>query len=327
MRAVASLISAINPGALRTRERRRNAKNQHVFSSSRENKILEHSSVCHVGARAAAVIIMGSVDGSEAAGSSSSDSPNDATPVAASGAALDDLTSSLKSVSLSSSSHVLIDSLKTCSEAMGVLIDRAEPVAVDFEGIALSREGRLCLAQVASADKSEPVYLVDVVALGADAFGVGRLGELLSSETLVKLVFDCRSDREALRHQFGVALNQVYDIQVVYCMRCDEVAGHRVGRLRGLRAALGDCPGLDSEARRKLEETKDAGAKMFIEEDGESSDAWERRPLPPELVNYAAVDVRYLHAMYKEWRHFMKQGKMDKVVAKRKRKKGSARDF
>jgi ribonuclease D len=44
-------------------------------------------------------------------------------------------------------------------------------------------------------------------------------------------------------------------------------------------------------------------------------------------VDYAAVDVRYLHAMYKEWRHFMKQGKMDKVVAKRKRKKGSARDF
>ena len=261
-------------------------------------------------------------DGSEA------ESPNDAA-VASSGAALDDLTSSLKSVSLkSSSSHVLlIDSLKTCAEAMGVLIDRAEPVAVDFEGIALSREGRLCLAQIASADESEPVYLVDIVALGADAFGVGRLGELLSSETLVKLIFDCRSDREALQHQFGVALNQVYDIQVVYCMRCDEVAGHRVGRLRGLRAALGDCPGLDSEARRKLEETKDAGSKMFIEEDGESSDAWERRPLPPELVDYAAVDVRYLHAMYKEWRHFMKQGKMDKVVAKRKRKKGSARDF
>jgi exonuclease 3'-5' domain-containing protein 1 len=261
-------------------------------------------------------------DGSEA------ESPNDAA-VASSGAALDDLTSSLKSVSLSSSSHVLlIDSLKTCAEAMGVLIDRAEPVAVDFEGIALSREGRVCLAQIASTDESEPVYLVDIVALGADAFGVGRLGELLSSETLVKLIFDCRSDREALQHQFGVALNQVYDIQVVYCMRCDEVAGHRVGRLRGLRAALGDCPGLDSEARRKLEETKDAGSKMFIEEDGESSDAWERRPLPPELVDYAAVDVRYLHAMYKEWRHFMKQGKMDKVVAKRKRKKkGSARDF
>ena len=183
---------------------------------------------------------------------------------------------------------MLIDSLKKCSEAMGALIDRAEPVAVDFEGIALSREGRLCLAQVVSADDSEPVYLVDVVALGADAFGVGRLGELLSSETLVKLVFDCRSDPEALRHQFGVALNQVYDIQVVYCMRCDEVAGHRVGRLRGLRAALGDCPGLDSEARRKLEETKDAGAKMFIEEDGESSDAWGE----PETVTARARELR-----------------------------------
>ena len=85
-------------------------------------------------------------DGSEA------ESPNDAA-VASSGAALDDLTSSLKSVSLSSSSHVLlIDSLKTCAEAMGVLIDRAEPVAVDFEGIALSREGRVCLAQIASTD-------------------------------------------------------------------------------------------------------------------------------------------------------------------------------
>jgi exonuclease 3'-5' domain-containing protein 1 len=246
---------------------------------------------------------------------------------------IDDPTSSLssllKSVSLSTSvAPVLLDDAKACAKALGSLIDRAEPVAVDFEGVALSREGRLCLAQVASADETEPVFLIDIVALGAEAFSVGRLGELLASETLVKLFFDCRNDRDALLHQFGVSVNRVYDIQVVYCMRYDEIVGHRIGRLRGLRAALGDCPGIDETDRQKLKATKDEGSKMFIEdEDGKASDAWERRPLPPELVEYAAVDVRYLHAMYREWRHLMRHGRMDKVVAKRRRLHGSRRDF
>ena len=36
-----------------------------------------------------------------------------------------------------------------------------------------------------------------------------------------------------------------------------------------------------------------------------------------QLVAYAAADVVHLHAMWREWRHFMGQGNMDKTVTKR----------
>tara|TARA_B110000977_G_scaffold63270_1_gene86029 strand:- start:19207 stop:19995 length:789 start_codon:yes stop_codon:yes gene_type:complete len=259
-------------------------------------------------------------DGAEGDASTSSTAPTDDPS---------DVTELLASVSLSQQTSspppILLDSLTECTKRITALISLAKPVAVDFEGISLSRKGRLCLAQIASVDETQPVLLVDVVALGPEAFTTGKLGKLLESETIVKLIFDCRSDRDALRHQFGVELKNVYDIQVIYCMRCDEIAGHRVGRLKGLKAALGDCPGLDFEARVELVKKKELGAAAFA--DSETNDAWEKRPLSPELIAYATVDVQYLHLMYIEWKHFMQQGKMEKVVAKRKRKKGSMRDF
>jgi ribonuclease D len=38
---------------------------------------------------------------------------------------------------------------------------------------------------------------------------------------------------------------------------------------------------------------------------------------PRPLSAYAAADVAYLHVMWREWRHFMGQGKMDKTCLKR----------
>lgn len=137
---------------------------------------------------------------------------------------------------------VLLDNHRACAEALGTLIDRQEPVAVDFEGIALSRTGKLCLAQV--APKGGPVYLVDVTTMGHDAFGHGRFRELLESTAVLKLIFDCRCDSDALYHQYGIRMRHLYDIQVVYCMKGDEENGGRRGRyLFGLRKALADCPG------------------------------------------------------------------------------------
>ena len=138
---------------------------------------------------------------------------------------------------------VLLDDHRSCARAMSELIERKEPVAVDFEGIALSRTGKLCLAQV--APKGGPVYLVDVTALGSDAFGAGRLGELLESTAVLKLIFDCRGDSDALYHQYGVRMRHLYDVQVVYCLKGDQDtnAGRRGRYLLGLRKALADCPG------------------------------------------------------------------------------------
>ena len=171
---------------------------------------------------------------------------------------------------------VYLDTAEACAAAMGRMLERKEPVAVDFEGIALSRTGKLCLAQVAPRDG--PVYLVDVAVMGAEAFEKGMLGALLESTEVLKLIFDCRNDSDALWHQYAVKLRHVYDVQVVYCLKGDQDNGGRRGRyLSGLRRALWDCPGLHYEAREALDAVKAAGSKLFAPDRGGSYDVWEKR--------------------------------------------------
>ena len=37
---------------------------------------------------------------------------------------------------------------------------------------------------------------------------------MLQSTAVLKLIFDCRADSDALYHQFGVSMQHVYDVQV-----------------------------------------------------------------------------------------------------------------
>ena len=75
-----------------------------------------------------------------------------------------------------------------------------------------------------------PVLLVDVSVMGARAFEEGRLRELLESTRVLKLVFDCRGDSDALYHQHSVKLRNVYDVQGETGLRspCDPVRASRV---------------------------------------------------------------------------------------------------
>ena len=105
-------------------------------------------------------------------------------------------------------------------------------IAVDCEGVAMSRIGRVTLVQIAVPN--ERVYLFDVQALGSEACfergGGGGGGEekdennatnrsvtlksVLEDASITKLMFDCRVDSDALYHQHGIALNGVFDIQL-----------------------------------------------------------------------------------------------------------------
>ena len=181
---------------------------------------------------------------------------------------------------------ILLDDPEKCADAMRALIAAGEPCAVDFEGIALSRTGALCLAQV--APPNGPVYLVDVARMGADAFKTGALGALLEAKHLLKLVFDCRGDADALFHQFGVRMRGVFDVQVAFCVKKDkDHKGKRSAYLMGLRKALKECPGLDDETRAALDEVKSKGARLFAPELGGNYEAWTARPMHPDLVTYA----------------------------------------
>ena len=201
-----------------------------------------------------------------------------------------------------STAAVLLDSLPECAAAIAGMvadaIENNEPVAVDFEGVDLCRDGELCLAQLAPA--KGPVLLVDVAALGQDAFDKGGLKGLLESEKVLKLWFDVRTDSDALWHKHAVWPKNAYDVQIAYCTARDKRAGRRDRFLKGLGAALEDCALIPIAERRRLESVKRQGVLLFAPEKGGSYQVWASRPLDPRLAEYAAADVRHLHTMAAE---------------------------
>jgi exonuclease 3'-5' domain-containing protein 1 len=113
-------------------------------------------------------------------------------------------------------------------------------VALDAEGVALSRTGQLTLLQAATAER---VFVFDCLALGAAAFdakppaadGVETpsLRELLEDAQRTKLCWDVRRDSDALFHQHGVALRGVLDVQLA-AVAVRRAAGETVTALPGV---------------------------------------------------------------------------------------------
>lgn len=108
---------------------------------------------------------------------------------------------------------ILVDTVEACA-AQCERLAQAGAIAIDFEGVNLGREGELLLAQLAADDGQ--VVLIDVAKLGASAFDEGGLRALLQSEDVLKLIFDARSDADALFHLCGCRLTHVCDCQVCY---------------------------------------------------------------------------------------------------------------
>lgn len=84
-------------------------------------------------------------------------------------------------------------------------------IAVDCEGVSLSRHGALTIIAVAT---EEEVYIFDVYKLGKFTFS-GGLSQILEDKSCTKLMFDCREDSDALWHQFNVRLTGILDLQLL----------------------------------------------------------------------------------------------------------------
>ncbi|CAE7237916.1 Exd1, partial [Symbiodinium pilosum] len=160
------------------------------------------------------------------------------------------------------------------------------------QGINLSRKGEICIIQVAT--RTGAVYLFDITTLGETAFS-GGLKDVLESTPIIKLLYDCRNDADALRHIHGVQLSNVLDMQVLFMHH----SGQRSGQLPGMAKALGQI--LSYEEHQVAKGLKAAGARMFAPEKGGKMKVWKLRPLPPLLVRYCSQDVQHLFSMWDAW--------------------------
>ncbi|NIP78934.1 MAG: ribonuclease D, partial [Gemmatimonadetes bacterium] len=144
------------------------------------------------------------------------------------------------------------------------LADRlaGEPlIAADTEAAGYHRYlDRLCLVQLSTRDET---WLVDTLALGS----LNPIAELFADPAIEILFHDADFDLRLLDRDFGVYVRGLFDTKI---------AARFVGeRSFGLASMLEDELGLELE-------------KKYQRAD------WAKRPLPREMLEYAAMDTRYL---------------------------------
>jgi len=191
-------------------------------------------------------------------------------------------------------SYKLVDNHRELRSSIRQL-NHLEPgslVAVDCEGVSLSREGELTIVTVAT--EAEEVYIFDVAVLDDDVFDKG-LRDILEDSTREKLMFDCRGDSDSLWHQYGVRLSGVLDVQlleVMYRRRHQSSEAHNPGYVDYVRG-FGQCLEVYVKNKQAIK-TKDFGKNLMRKD----YKVWKRRPLPETLIHYCVVDTLQIFDLF-----------------------------
>ncbi len=142
-----------------------------------------------------------------------------------------------------------------------------DSIAVDFEGeFNLHVYGEhLCLIQVFDG---EVFTIIDPRSKGITKSGL----EAFFSMDTEKVWFDCQSDASLVYKQYGLTISNIYDIRV-------------------LAKLLGSDGNLISLEKEYL------GLSIEINKKKNQQANWLKRPLDPELIEYALLDVAHLMEM------------------------------
>jgi len=199
--------------------------------------------------------------------------------------------------------YKLVDSIVECQDAVARLFDEDE-IAMDIEGVSLSRAGEVCIIQMYAPSTSQ-VYLFDIAALKQTAFEEGGLKKLLEHERIIKIFFDLRGDNDALFHLHGINVRCAYDLQILYDVKFAHPLDEKlVGLKHVMTEFFKKTRIITPQQTRQLEELKEQGRKLFVPGHGGSYEVWKQRPMEPSLLTYAAADVKFLFDMKRHWSVF-----------------------
>eukprot|EP00029_Vermamoeba_vermiformis_P006680 TRINITY_DN2698_c0_g1_i1.p1 TRINITY_DN2698_c0_g1~~TRINITY_DN2698_c0_g1_i1.p1 ORF type:complete len:457 (-),score=86.75 TRINITY_DN2698_c0_g1_i1:57-1427(-) len=161
-------------------------------------------------------------------------------------------------------------------------------ISVDLEGINLGRKGQITLLQIGVKNN---IYLFDVLELREKLFDQG-MRAILQSKKQLKLFFDCRTDSDALYHQYNVELKRVHDVQVF------DILFRRIKKFGGkyLRGYNNCVSAFVKNIDSRFVSLKEKISKIMT--DGSDNNFWGRRPIPEEALEYAAYDVKYMFDIY-----------------------------
>lgn len=129
-------------------------------------------------------------------------------------------------------------------------------IAIDLEGDQGSVKYHYSISIIQCFDGVKPV-IIDVKRIGARPI----LKEFLTSKEIIKVMFSCRNDIFMTQNVLGYSIEPIYDIAVAQ-------------KLLGLKENIADYIGIDKEIK-----------------DGFQRANWLKRPISPELLEYAVNDV------------------------------------
>eukprot|EP00668_Euglena_longa_P041909 GGOE01055232.1.p1 GENE.GGOE01055232.1~~GGOE01055232.1.p1 ORF type:complete len:274 (-),score=90.87 GGOE01055232.1:184-1005(-) len=152
------------------------------------------------------------------------------------------------------------------------LLSHETVIALDCEGIDLSRFGTIALVQIGLWDGR--CLLFDVLNAVASSAVVCFLRHLLEHRGVLKIIHDCRMDSDALHHLLGIQLQGIHDTQFWS------------GEELSLNAALVKYGLPLNEARDKSVYQRNPAY-------------WGTRPLTREMVQWACEDIRSLTGLYR----------------------------
>lgn len=193
---------------------------------------------------------------------------------------------------------VLVASLYDAEAICNALMAQTQMIAMDIEGVDLNRGGDIALLQIATNEKK--VFCFDILELGVDVFSFAYLGQVLESDRISKLCYDCRIDADVLLDKFGIKLQMVYDLQVLYTFAFQSAQDPF---LKGMHHAL-QKPGIlnkkKSSDKKMLVCKKDIKALLQSSPDS-SKKLFMQRPISEKVLFYCISDVVYLFRMYRLW--------------------------
>jgi hypothetical protein len=165
-------------------------------------------------------------------------------------------------------------------------------IAVDLEWQSNSPAGEVSLIQIAAAP--DQLYVFDV--LTCPEIMSSALKALLEHSSITKVLHDCRNDESKLRDQFGFGLVNVFDTSAADTVLRDAEAYAR----RGLNAILHQHVSRSNPLKHHVDHTR-----------------WGERPLPAEMVSYAAQDVLYLVDAYYEMKCQLERAQLADLASRR----------
>lgn len=155
-------------------------------------------------------------------------------------------------------------------------------VSMDCEGINLGVRGQLTLLELGTV-RGE-AFIFDLL-ICPEIVNDGGLKRLLESDTIIKVIHDCRNDSVNLYNQFGVKLRNVFDTQSAHAVLQFQDHNKPVYKVKNV-----SLNSLCEYYRVPINPMKDQLKNIYRRD----QKYWSRRPLTKDMLLYAAGDVLVL---------------------------------